>query len=605
MPLDEEGAKWSWYVSRLILCPYSIHYQQHEQPFDSQGNCLSSEPCVRGHRSSKCQHFDRLMMKVPKAGRPLAKCPHPKGTCSCQKLYAFMVRIPKGSSCLCRPLYQVPMVVTESGTSVKPVASLPAASASSIANTNRIQKRSSRRSSLQTAPELVAKVVDEMETASNDNKVSSSPARNVRCSHKTERYFLPPRTSADCSNGQSPNGGLHLPDLLPTQPQAQGSALEPPSTNDGCCASRKPMEPSSQPSRSCCSTNSPKSEEFDATVGEFKQEDGARSSQQPNPHQSAQTIPPDRNWEHGSFLTPDLSVQTQEQHNIVPHFPNRNSIPHFQMRGSSSTPVTGYPSPNAVSQYQPIHHPQSPFSSSNIPAVAFHSPRLPNDSQLHNCVCGDDCQCLGCASHPFNKTTREHVQQMGYLLNFADDDQQSERSDNNANKPSFDGPPVPAEFEYHNWSPSSLPFQNSHQLPWNGPHTRPTLNGSGSSPSGGPTVYSSNRGEMMMQPAAYYELEYPADYLDPCTNMTGTCQCGINCSCVGCLTHSGHDGVQLELSPPPDTTLEGAVTDTAKSVPPSTPYSPSQLNGDINSYLNHEDLAIPIQNSAPRSPLPA
>lgn len=59
-------------------------------------NLPSSEPCIRGHRSSKCQHFDRLMMKVPKAGRPLAKCPHPKGSCSCQKLYAFMVRIPKG-----------------------------------------------------------------------------------------------------------------------------------------------------------------------------------------------------------------------------------------------------------------------------------------------------------------------------------------------------------------------------------------------------------------------------------------------------------------------------------------------------------------------------
>lgn len=67
---------------------------------------LCSEPCVRGHRSSKCQHFDRLMMKVPKAGRPLAKCPHPKGSCSCQKLYAFMVRIPKGG-CSIPALHQV------------------------------------------------------------------------------------------------------------------------------------------------------------------------------------------------------------------------------------------------------------------------------------------------------------------------------------------------------------------------------------------------------------------------------------------------------------------------------------------------------------------
>jgi hypothetical protein len=59
-----------------------------------------SEPCVRGHRSSKCEHYDRLMMKVPKAGRPLAKCPHPKGSCSCQRIYAIMVRIPRGMKVL-------------------------------------------------------------------------------------------------------------------------------------------------------------------------------------------------------------------------------------------------------------------------------------------------------------------------------------------------------------------------------------------------------------------------------------------------------------------------------------------------------------------------
>lgn len=55
-----------------------------------------SEPCIRGHRSSKCDHFDRLMLKVPRAGRPLAKCPHLSNTCSCKKTYAFMIRIPKG-----------------------------------------------------------------------------------------------------------------------------------------------------------------------------------------------------------------------------------------------------------------------------------------------------------------------------------------------------------------------------------------------------------------------------------------------------------------------------------------------------------------------------
>lgn len=57
-----------------------------------------SEPCIRGHRSSKCAHYDRLMVSVGKAGRPLSKCPHVEGSCNCKKLGAFMVAIPKGKA---------------------------------------------------------------------------------------------------------------------------------------------------------------------------------------------------------------------------------------------------------------------------------------------------------------------------------------------------------------------------------------------------------------------------------------------------------------------------------------------------------------------------
>lgn len=35
-----------------------------------------SEPCMRGHRSSKCNHTDRILVKVRKPGRPLSSCPH-------------------------------------------------------------------------------------------------------------------------------------------------------------------------------------------------------------------------------------------------------------------------------------------------------------------------------------------------------------------------------------------------------------------------------------------------------------------------------------------------------------------------------------------------
>ncbi|KAI2480720.1 hypothetical protein Ptr902_07745 [Pyrenophora tritici-repentis] len=34
--------------------------------------------------------------------------------------------------------------------------------------------------------------------------------------------------------------------------------------------------------------------------------------------------------------------------------------------------------------------------------------------------------------------------------------------------------------------------------------------------------------------------------LPGCSDASGTCQCGDGCACVGCLTHGGHTGEQLE-----------------------------------------------------------
>lgn len=75
MPVDEHGQKWS---------------------------CLS---CQTGHRSSKCRHFDRWMLKVKTPGRPLRACPH-EGACGCQdgNMYVMMA-IGKGTSVTCNLLW--------------------------------------------------------------------------------------------------------------------------------------------------------------------------------------------------------------------------------------------------------------------------------------------------------------------------------------------------------------------------------------------------------------------------------------------------------------------------------------------------------------------
>ncbi|KAL4879404.1 hypothetical protein BJY04DRAFT_220259 [Aspergillus karnatakaensis] len=125
-------------------------------PFDENGIKWSCEPCIRGHRSSKCAHFDRLMVSVGKAGRPLSKCPHVQGSCNCKKLCAFMVAIPKaGTGCLCRPVYK--MLLDENGPT-PPVSQLPinittgsVGSASASPSPSKIQKSSKK--SVKVAPE--------------------------------------------------------------------------------------------------------------------------------------------------------------------------------------------------------------------------------------------------------------------------------------------------------------------------------------------------------------------------------------------------------------------------------------------------------------------
>ena len=44
---------------------------------------MHSEPCVRGHRTSRCTHTERILVRVRKPGRPLHACPHQFGDNLC------------------------------------------------------------------------------------------------------------------------------------------------------------------------------------------------------------------------------------------------------------------------------------------------------------------------------------------------------------------------------------------------------------------------------------------------------------------------------------------------------------------------------------------
>ncbi|KAJ5561664.1 hypothetical protein N7535_003874 [Penicillium sp. DV-2018c] len=495
MPLDEEGAKWS------------------------------CEPCIRGHRSSKCQHFDRLMMKVPKAGRPLAKCPHPKGTCSCQKTYAVMVRIPKGSSCLCRPLYKVPMETTESTQSTPP--SMPSASSPA----GKIQKSGRRQSVMQAAPQNIARALENM-------------PKNLKFEEGTPNLIADPYT-APTENEGTPSPQEHSKQKSQS-PQASS------------CCSQKPEAPRSAPALtaapvpaedggSCCggsrppTTNQAVHTEAEAVKQQYQQSaiwDDQTYMQFPTTQISSWQGPADPR--HGNYMHSAMrQAQTQPSNLHDGYLSMGTQGPQTTMFHMTSPPTLAYS--NHMNGLGIDQSPMGPYMLNN-PEPFYVAP--PSGDACHDCRCGDDCQCLGCAAHPFNTTTRRHVQEMGAMITFNDGDQNADFMNSYQPSPYQASTPT-TSFPY--FVPNTPTMDHGFQQMPFGSYSDPNS----TLPSGYSSPLSSNQhhlNQQLMHPSEYYTLEYPVGLPSSCSDVTGSCQCGSDCSCVGCLTHNGHDGVALDIS---------------------------------------------------------
>ncbi|KAJ6075822.1 hypothetical protein N7499_007803 [Penicillium canescens] len=530
MPLDEEGAKWS------------------------------CEPCIRGHRSSKCQHFDRLMMKVPKAGRPLAKCPHPKGTCSCQKTYAVMVRIPKGSSCLCRPLYKVPMEGNES------TQSPPTLASTSSPAPGKVQKSGRRQSTMQAAPENIARALENMPD-------------NLKIEDGTPTHL--PNFSQSGLDSYKPSATQNHKPISPKESSRESSQSPPVSS----CCSTKPQAPTTAPvpapapaqnGGSCCGSRPSATEPQHSNVEKHQFQQPATWDSQ-NQTYMPFGVPEMTSWgnqtmsTHGNYMS--AMSQTPSHAPIFQNGFSQNAMPPPNTQPSNSNggyplnvatqPSMGYNNPmNGLGISQPsmgpymLNHSHSPYP---MQAAA-------SDDPCHDCRCGEDCQCLGCAAHPFNTTTRKHVQEMGAMITFNGDDKTPESINPYQSSP-FQGSTPPVPFNYYMQGTPSIDHAFQHN-PFDGYSDPNSAMPSGySSPLADPSL-----NHQLMHPSEYYTLEYPVGLPSACSDVTGSCQCGSDCSCVGCLTHSGHNGFSLDTPIP-----EGPFPENTEQQqnPPHVPHTSS------------------------------
>jgi hypothetical protein len=155
----------------------------------------------------------------------------------------------------------------------------------------------------------------------------------------------------------------------------------------------------------------------------------------------------------------------------------------------------------------------------------------------HTCTCGPTCQCVFCVDHPYNATTRDRVQTLAHLL--PDDADYSPKSPLQSSLfHSIDDPnsAVPATNRMHIngiLQPSDMTDSRSFHGPSFSHDIYEAL-----------PIGSVSQAPQSAISSGYLTMQYEYDPmgLGGCTDATGTCRCGDDCTCVGCFTHSGHDG---------------------------------------------------------------
>lgn len=495
-------------------------------------------PCIRGHRSSKCDHRDRVLVEVRKPGRPLSSCPHPSGSCSCERV-VINYTIPKTSECAC-PSERAPPTAT-------------------VAGNSRIQK--GRRKSSAVNPFSLEKAIRAGLEAETD----------------TSSLTHTPSETSGSNTASLPSSASSTPRLLPAQNDTVSSCCKPkpalsPVQEGGCCSKKAKPVPESEPApkRSCCS----------------------------GPNSSGST--PSSTQQHGY---PQLGQQFHfalHPQAVLPQF--QVFQPHTSSPASNpfglGTPIYNHA---AAAYHQANSMPLSPVANSAMsPNLA--GAQIGHSAPEHNCRCGDSCSCFGCAAHPNNATMMEYVRVMaqfqytggfggmvpplydmptyphqtgfgaeaGQNLNFHSLQQGTAIS--TPTQMSF-----PANLDMSNlpnasmtvpgnWRHPSSQMLSMPQTQFTGP-PNPTFTAQTPAPApverqlspkteevattplaaDSPRSESRDEDTPTLSPSSYFWNQMT---LPGCSDATGTCQCGDGCACVGCLTHGGHTGEQVEALTP-------------------------------------------------------
>ncbi|KAI5811347.1 hypothetical protein DFH27DRAFT_520780 [Peziza echinospora] len=422
------------------------------------------EPCMRGHRSSKCAHEDRLLVRVRKPGRPLSACPHqlgpvgtttfvdangarlednkpptkvhPKG-CGCE---IASLAIPKVSTCACSHHAAAANSEGSEGSeklilapqNPKPTANAPLSQVPlSLYNNNeagRISKNNRKRKSVSISGEAILQFAAKQEN--NDG------------SNTQIREWIEPVVGV---NPQSfnPHGQLKTLDLNKRfgHVQKQGNQRASRQAADSQYQDEDNsqwMDPSlwQRPIDAMFSQgpNHQNSGEHQLSAREMAQA-ALQAAAQAQAFTEAQTHVTSSSGLSIASAQPAVPLEqaftmlpldyTQQQNTIVvdsqaPQYP---VFPHpLQSMEPIVTTVYTYPNGfttiNSPLTEEELMMMQNTNASSNTPIEPFIDATENNKDKNMEfiCNCGPGCSCLGCAAHPYNASTVNFVKDMSYMM---------------------------------------------------------------------------------------------------------------------------------------------------------------------------------------------
>ncbi|OIW25123.1 hypothetical protein CONLIGDRAFT_684995 [Coniochaeta ligniaria NRRL 30616] len=534
------------------------------------GQKMACVPCIRGHRSTKCNHSaDRIMVPVRKPGRPLSSCACPPGqSCACG---GIKVAIPRKQKCKCGE--DTANGDHDGHDSVKTEMPTPALTPSELPvsptrnGVFRIQK-----------PGSISK--------QNGRKQSFDPAHLGRIDLNSVNIVTPYSNNNIATNGLSgvspqgpppmhgmalvptlPATGYHQPGvisygpplgyaLVPIHSQLNSPALSMVQTPDTGLSS--PPNGHATPAtngatRSCCAPApavspppQPQVQTPQARVPPKKSCCGGGS----NEKTQANMIPVTH---QGALSNGNMVAQFQPSFEDVKHPQQQQQL--FAVSYANNPNIYTYPA-NIGTWSQPLNAPmwaqlqQAPQQQPNGAAYSSPLPLGPDGGAAgvgtsHECSCGPGCQCEGCLAHPFNTPTQQYISSA-----YADDigspygNNSPAKNINNAAS-ATNGNPAPFVQTNGrgiiNGNGANDDGGNGH-MP-NGVHQ--PANPEGGSPTQAQTPSSDTSGfNEELPPGDFmfvnYELYQNAAGMgfDSCGGSLAFCPCGNDCQCVGCAIHN-------------------------------------------------------------------